>query len=460
MNASLVALMTTISQIRDMNTSETKSAAKTVAKNEELRLALRNGRMFLEQFTGGRSMSSVISAFKSLLRMVRDDRDLRNFLSDVRAYVNEFLENPAIADDDERLVSLITRGRRFMEDQRFADYSNTFLTECRLLLTNVRADPVATQFVGDIRRLMQDLFLDGKGNPALKLDALKGLKNIVVALVMDELKSLPLPPISGANADVQYSISNIALTFFDLLPEDIEIKNKTKTRVHPTNISMPAANWSNTKGKFKVVIKKLPTRIDNIDYWFKKTSGYKIEDRGRMWIELARRGATLTMNVNAYYGEKYPHFFKVKDIRCRIDKLKIHFVQTQHRALLAFAKPFLTSAVRKQAERAIEENIAKSIAGLERSLHEWVMRMPLPSIVESRVDRDAVSRFAHKMTPVMEDSFGYADDYHPRGTYLPERQHGIAYVNQGAPGVGPAPAGAGYAQAAQGVVYGRESIRH
>lgn len=41
---------------------------------------------------------------------------------------------------------------------------------------------------------------------------------------MDELKSLPLPPISGANNDVQYSVSNIALTFYDLLPEDIEIK--------------------------------------------------------------------------------------------------------------------------------------------------------------------------------------------------------------------------------------------
>lgn len=59
----------------------------------------------------------------------------------------------------------------------------------------------------------------------------------------------------------------------------------------------------------------------------------------------------------------------MKNIRCRIDKLKFHFVQTDHRALLAFAKPFLSSAVRKQAERAIEENIAKSIAGIERSLH-------------------------------------------------------------------------------------------
>lgn len=70
--------------------------------------------------------------------------------------------------------------------------------------------------------------------------------------------------------------------------------------MHPNNFSMPAGNWTDSKGKFKVIIKKLPTRIDNIDYWFKKTSGYKIEDKGRMWIELARRGATLKMSVNAY----------------------------------------------------------------------------------------------------------------------------------------------------------------
>jgi len=312
---------------------------------------------------------------------------------------------------------------------------------------------------------MQDLFLDGTGKPTIKLEALRGFKNVIIAMMMDEMKSLPLPPISGGNADLQYSVSNIALTFFDLLPEDIHIKNKTKTNVHPVNISMPASNWSDSKGKFKIVIRKLPTRIDNIDYWFKKTTGYKIEDRGRMWIELARRGAKLTLLVNAYYGEKYPHFFKVKSIRCRIDKLKFHFVQTEHRALLAFAKPFLNSSIRKQAERAIEENIAKSIAGLERAFHDWVVRMPIPTAVESYVDRNTAARYIDKFVPVMEDSYGYADRYHPSGAAAVQpRLYGAPYVGGANPGAavagGPAVAGGQYAQAAHGVVYGREAIRH
>jgi len=92
-------------------------AAKTVYKNEELRLALRNARLLFEQFTGGRSMSPAISSFRSILRMIRDDRDLRNFFSDAHAYLTEVMANPALVDDDQRLVQLLTRLRRFMEDQ-------------------------------------------------------------------------------------------------------------------------------------------------------------------------------------------------------------------------------------------------------------------------------------------------------------------------------------------------------
>lgn len=462
MRKGFTSLLDMLDQVQTVGADSGTAAAKTVYKNEELRLALRNARLLLEQFTGGRSMSTAISAFKSLLRMVRNDRDLHAFFSDARAYLVEVMENPRVADDDQRLVQLLTRLRRFMEDQRFADYTNSLFTESRLLMSAIRADPVATQFAGDLRRLMQDLFLDGKGQPTIKLDALRGLKNVLVALLMDELKSLPLPPISGGNADMQYSVSNIALTFFDLLPEDIEIKNKTKTKMHPTNISMPASNWSDSKGKFKVIIHKMPTRIDNIDYWFKKTSGYKIEDRGRMWIELLRKGATLKMTVNAYYGEKYPHFFKVKNIRCRIDKLKIHFVQTEHRALLGFAMPFMKGAIRRQAERAIEENLAKSIASLEQAFHEWVMRVPLPAAVTDRIDRNEAVRYVDKLLPVMEDSYGYSDNYHPGGVNRVQHAYGAPYVG-GAGAAAGAPAGwsgAQYAQAAHGVVYGREAVRH
>lgn len=45
---------------------------------------------------------------------------------------------------------------------------------------------------------------------------------------------------------------------------------------------------------------------------------------------------------------------------------------------------------------------------------EWVMRMPLPAMVENRIDRNTAARFVDRVTPVMEDSYGYADEYHPR----------------------------------------------
>ena len=85
-------------------------------KNESLRLALRNTRLLLEQFTGGRSMGPAISALRSVLRMIRNDRELHSFFTDAHAYLTEVMENPAVAEDDQRLIKLIQRLRRFMED--------------------------------------------------------------------------------------------------------------------------------------------------------------------------------------------------------------------------------------------------------------------------------------------------------------------------------------------------------
>ena len=112
------------------------------------------------------------------------------------------------------------------------------------------------------------------------------------------------------------------------------------------------------------------------------------------------------------------------------------------------------------------------------------MRVPLPTVVTNRIDRNEAVRYVDKVLPVMEDKYGYSDDYHPGGyaqsmgflyiyIYLfpplltcfsvnrVQHAYGAPYV--GGAGAAGAPAGwsgAQYAQAAHGVVYGREAVRH
>lgn len=130
---------------------------------------------------------------------------------------------------------------------------------------------MAVRFAEDLRRLMNDLFVNENGRPVMKLEAARALKDIIIGMFMDELKYFPIPNISGRDANMEWympptpssfslshlprcfvllsavalmyrnrAISDINMTLFDLLPEDISIEQAAGTHFLPKTIGSAA----------------------------------------------------------------------------------------------------------------------------------------------------------------------------------------------------------------------------
>jgi hypothetical protein len=350
--------------------------AKEAIANEHVVEALTQAKLLIEEFTRGKSLTPLFDNARQMIMLIGKDQNLRAYFGELRSYVLEALDNPDMLEDDARMKNLLLRGRSFMQEVKMHEYTTNTLREAREILLAIRSDPVATQFQSDIQTLMRDLFFDNAGQPALKVEALSSIKNIFIGMLMDELKYVNVPRISGANEQMEYAVEPFGLSLFSLLPEDISIKQKGKMHMHPTNIGTAASNVSNSKGRFRVKITKLATRIDNIHYYLRRLKTPRIEDRGVASLDLPY-GITLKLDLTAHYSTKYSNFFRVKNVSCHIRKVKLRVAESKHKFLLTLLRPIINNQIRKRAEIGVQDAIMKNIGSLEQRLHYWLESMPL-----------------------------------------------------------------------------------
>jgi len=366
-----------IDQINGLADSRKLSgAAAATQESVHIQTLLDQAKLLLQEFAGGRSVDPFFSNSKGLFYLIRDDVALRGYLQEWRDYIMESQSNPAILDDDMRLKVLLKKGRSYASNVRTHDYAQNMMREGRELLAAIRADPATTRFTNDLNTLFRDLFLNQDGRPALKLETLGALKDVLIGMLLDELRYIRLPRITGANEKMQWAVDGISLNALNILPENIHLKAVQSTTMKPRNVQPGApSTFDKSKGFVKIKITNLAARIDNIQYWMKRLRAPHIEDSGVASVILGDkrglRGLRLSIYVATTYGSQYDRFFHVERVKCHIERMKLKVFQSQHKMLLTVLSPFINSALRRRTETAVEENILKSVKKLEWRLQQF-----------------------------------------------------------------------------------------
>jgi len=367
------------------DTKDTAKPAKGVLKNEHLVAAWYEARVLLQEFTGGRSVQPFFDNAFEMVRLIVKDAALRQYFKDVRDYIYEGFDNPIIFDDDARMKALAKRGRVLFKNIQLHDYTQRTLEEGRFIITAIRNDPVATRFASDLNRLMHDVFLDPNGTPTLKTEALAALKDIFIGMFMDELKYIPVPRIAGSNESMEYAIDSMNLTLFDLLPEEVEFKQKGKMVMHPVHIGTTKSNVSENTAHFVVKIHKRTIKIDNIHYAFSRLKTPRISDRGIANLEI-RDGIHIKLYVTAQFGAKYSRYFQVTNVVARCGKVKLRIVDSRHKGLLRLAKPIITGQMRKKFVTGVQDGVYEQVGLLESRMQRLIenlgMRTGRPDLVQ------------------------------------------------------------------------------
>jgi hypothetical protein len=290
------------------------------------------------------------------------------------------------------------------------------------------------RFSEDLRRLMGDLFMNENGRPVMKLDAARALKDIIIGMFMDELKYFPIPNISGADANMEWAISDINMTLFDLLPEDISIEQGGKTHLLPKTVGSTAPSTAGSKGYFVVRIHKQRQRIDNIHYWIRRLKAPRIEDSGIAAVDILRNGIKIKLYMEAHYGAKYAHYFRLRDVRVRVDKMKLYVQGSKYGWLIKLFKPIINSMMRRRVEVAIQDAIWKNTAQLESRIHRAIENISLRANRPELTERlAAVEKFVPVVSPAGKTGVSGAA-VQPLAHQAPHGQQPLAHQGQvGAP---------------------------
>jgi hypothetical protein len=335
-----------------------ENAQSELAENVHIKRVWADAKVLVERWTQGRSLDVFVQRAKELYDSVSSDSELQQWWTDVQTYARFAIENPDVAvteERKERFNQLVERGRTlYSQKVAYNKALRGMLHEGRVLLNLMRNDRTVANLTESLRALAKTLFLDTRGNPTLKPEELRQFKILITSLLMEEFKYIPMSRISGSLPDYDFSLSNVSIYGFDLLPEHILFKAETRGDINTKDITAA------TRTNFRIAFTNMHLALKNVMFWFRKKHGLiHMEDAGIADISISGKGASLIIEFE--YDSSAERSMLMRGVRCDIDKLNVHVVDSRYDWLLNMVQPFVSSDIKHNVERAVAARVAETV---------------------------------------------------------------------------------------------------
>jgi hypothetical protein len=352
-----------------------ETAQGELAENVHIRRVWGEAKLLIERWTNGRPIDVFLQRAHEVYDSVATDADLNQWWVDLQCYARWAIDHPDEAVTEERrnkFNELVDRGRRlYKEKVAYNKALRGMLHEGRILLDAMRNDRTVSRLTESLRSLAKTLFLDTRGNPAVKPEELRQFKILVTSLLMEEFKYIPLSRYSGSTPDYDFALSNMSVYGFDLLPEHILFKAETRGDLNTKDVTAA------TRSNFRFALTNMHLAMKNVMFWFRKKHGLiRMEDAGIADIAIAGRGATLTIEFE--YDSSSDRSMLMRGVRCDIDKLNVHVVDSRYDWLLNMVEPFVASNIKHQIEKAVAARVAEALDSVFLNLVASIPSVPAP----------------------------------------------------------------------------------
>jgi len=254
---------------------------------------------------------------------------------------------------------LVDRGRALMDRLRNKTEVEEFLNAGENLLNNIQNDQLVATLRERAGILVDDItYRDIQGNLHLDTNVLGNIRKVIVPVVADALKYIPIPRIEDKNDKREYVIENIVLCGYDVIPENIFVHLESDSWVNVKELETEKFNTS-----LIISLRNLRTEIKDIKFYYKRLQFPQMEESGVVSFRIGGRGANLTMGfrVDQFPGDALPKFtssqvnFNITDMDIEFDRNTL-----SHDILV----PMVSSLWKKNLIHAIERAVEKNLGGV------------------------------------------------------------------------------------------------
>jgi hypothetical protein len=205
-------------------------------------------------------------------------------------------------------------------------------------------------------------FIDNEGKLQIDTDMLTKLQKVLLPVLADALKYIPVPRISSSDARREFWLDNIVLCSYDIIPEKMKFHLESDSEFSLQDIEVKG-----TQTYLVIKLHQLRTELKNVQFYYKKKTFPELEDKGRVTFRIKGEGAnlTLTYNVEQKPEDKVPSLMK-GHVNFDISDLDIEFDTStiQHTVLV----PMLTTIFKLQIKLQLEKEV-------EKSMKSWINKL-------------------------------------------------------------------------------------
>jgi len=243
---------------------------------------------------------------------------------------------------------------RFKDD----DGLNPFLKAVRRLVTNIKNDEFLQLLRHRAGIVKTDLsYVDNDGKLQIDTDMLSNLQKVLLPVLADALKYIPIPKITSVDPNQEFSLDKIVLCGYDIIPENIRFHLETSTEFSFQDIEVKG-----THTILVIQLNQMLTELKDVEFYFKKKTFPEFEDHGRVAFRIKGQGASLTLTYNVLQnpGDRVPRImeghadFNISEMDIDFDKDSL-----KHDLLI----PMLTKMFKTQIKKKIEDQAEKNLRG-------------------------------------------------------------------------------------------------
>jgi len=305
----------------------------------------------------------------NLIRKTKEDERFHGYLCELKEFILRAKSEDEIRTEEfkEKSKDLARRGRKLMREFKDDDLK-PFLDSTNQMIENMKNDEMLQLLRHHAGIVQSDLsYVDNEGKLQLDTDMLTRLQKVLLPVLVDALKYIPVSRITSSDPYRDFWLDQIVLCSYDIIPENIQFHLETDTEFSFQDIQVQS-----THTQLVIKLNRFRTELKDIEFYYKKKTFPEFEDTGRVTFRIKGEGANLTLTFNLEQGEK-DKLPKIKEGKADFDisDLEIEFdKKTIHHTLLV---PMLTSLFKPQMKLQLEKQVENNLGGFMSKLGDLVM---------------------------------------------------------------------------------------
>lgn len=329
---------------------------------------LLEAKTFLQRFSGEKTIDEFLYNLRAFVKLIVDDPIMSKFMDDFVDFFQTSLKNPRMLTDDgahmRRFDDLISRGLSLFSSLQQHPYLSNIISEAKTILNSIRDDPIRRKMAADLKVLAADFVTVGRdGKPTLNLDLVQQLKGLMIPLLTEHLKDIPVPRITGSNDTYDYEIDNLSFSAGELLPSQIHLHIEGDG-------DFDVQHLSTNKFVTRIVLtaENIQTNMQDIQFWFKRKSIPRTEDEGLADVEITGEGAKVLIMMTFSPDRTLP--FDVHAVRVNTDELNIKIKETRHDWLYNMMVGFFKGTIKDRLNQEVQLKLKSIIYQMNHQMNQ------------------------------------------------------------------------------------------